>query len=198
MIYEDFYPITDELALITSGEDYEHLQWLKIVTYKVGSDSKVIITNDVAFKKGTHIRLGNIYNGKIVYSDNNVIEPFNIKGEQPFMTNRGVLYTNDGGIYEKTFSGITIKVIPDINNVKIIDLWGDIKELGNPCEHDGWIYFEARKEPAPMGWQIWKFNIKTSERKLVREYGANPYVFRGKLYFSKWDGKKFETLVEEL
>ena len=93
--------------------------------------------------------MGNIYGGKLYYSDNGriITDGSGFIGEQPFMTKNGIYYTHNRGIY--------------FNGDKILILWDDYKEMGNPCLDGDWIYFEARRDPAPHGWGIWRYNAIT-------------------------------------
>ena len=49
--------------------------------------------------------------------------------------------------------------------------------------YNGFVYFETRNSPAPLGWQVWKFNIKTKDKIKILEHGANPYCFNNKLFY---------------
>ena len=182
MIYEDFVPISETTALITTGDYYTNLTEIKVAGYVI-EDGKVKITSTHPFIKGKHLRLGNLM---ISYSDNKTYEGEEM--EQPFKLPLGdVLYTKNKVIY--------------FNDMPFIELWDDYEEMGNPfADGHGWIYFEARKKEntAPKGWEIWKFNIITEERVQVKEHGANPVVWEGKLYYSRWKGGRFDTYVEEI
>jgi hypothetical protein len=192
MVHEDFYPISESEALITVGSTYTRLNEIRKVKYKV-EGHKVILLESTLYLQGIHMRLGNIFEGKLFYSDNNRLYYFDkgigsleLQGEQPYATNLGLFYTHNRSVY--------------LNDNVIISLWEDFDEIGNVCVDSDWIYFETRrkKNPAPQGWEIWKFNINTKEKQQVVKHGANPDIYSGKLYYSIWGERGFETVMKEL
>lgn len=178
--YEDFYPITENLALVTTGDRL--LTEIRIVTHwEVDENGKVIIKNSYPFIKGNHLRLGNIYKGKLFYSDDGYFE--GEEKEQPFRFEGGLLYTFDTRIY--------------MNGKILIDHWDNYISVGNPTVDGDLVYFEANKNGSQEGWDIWRFNLKTKEKELVKEHAANPNVLNGNLYYTKWNGR-WEVYVERL
>ncbi len=175
MILEDFYPINDKEGLIVTGPSYNNLNQIKKVRY-VGDNIKPKET----IKTGTYLRLGNIYNDKLIYSDNYTVyedDKFLAEGIQPYMTYHGLLYQHHGVIFLK--DEILIKPQKDYFTV------------GRPSFYDGLVYYETRKSEAPKGWEVWKYDIKNNTNSFVIN-GCNPFRWKDILYYQLWNGMEFE------
>lgn len=186
--FEDFYPFTNKEALIACGRDYPCLSKIVKVDYSVNQSRKIAFIHKKVLIKGTYLRLGNYFNGELVFSDKDEIflQSGNIRkkignGRQPFLSDVGLIY------HDRESHSIYL------NGVSLIPLWDDYVSVGRPTVAGEWVYFETRKRPAPQGWEIWRFNFNTSKKEKVLDCGANPYVFKDKLFYSKWIRGKFET-----
>ena len=128
----------------------------------------------------------NIFKKKIVFSDEYSIYIANLNdlnkktfyrnGIQPFLFELGVVYQNHGSIF--------------LNKERIIEPWDDYIVVGRPTVFQNWIYFETRKKPAPQGWEIWRYKIKSGQKEKILQDGANPYIYDKKLFYSKWIQEK--------
>lgn len=195
-VVEDFYPLSEEEAFVTTGEDFTRLRRICVVKYKV-IEGKVVIdgSSAKAICEGEYLRLGNFYNDDLIFSDRERrgILPEKYKcgsdgAHQPFVDSDGTYYTDGDGKNKGVY----------FNGKLLIKLWGNIKELGNPFVHGDYVYFEAREDVAPRGWQIWKYNKTNGDKELVKDNGANPCIFDGKIFYGKWNGNFFDIIVEDL
>lgn len=186
--FEDFCPLSKDEALITMGIDYSYLKCIKCVKYKTEENRvKINFLSAKTIIYGSYLRLGNVFNNKLVYSDEQQIFEKNIQGGQrlirrglqPYCFKEGLLYQYDGSIY--------------LNENEIIRPWGDFRIVGRPSFDDGWIYFETRNGPAPDSWQVWRYNLKSKEKQQILKKGANPYVYSDKLFYSKWEKNRFNS-----
>lgn len=194
MIYEDFYPVTNTKAYLVTGSALNRLTAIKKAKYKIEDKKIVIIDTYDTQHKGGYLRLGNIFNGVIAYSDGypGIIYINDIpirEGMQPFIFDEGIVYQNKGRIY--------------LNDKLLIEPWGEYQVVCRPTFSDGWVYFETRKKVSTSGqvaayWEVWRFNMESKEKQRLLKYGANPYVFKGKLFYSKWFSGMFHTHVEKL
>ena len=177
MIYEDFCPINDKEALIVTGPSYTNLNQIVKTDYNLNLIETI--------KTGTYLRLGNIYNDKIFYSDNYTVYEdvkFLIEGIQPYMTEYGILYQHHGVIFLK--DEIVIK--PETGYFTV----------GRPTFYDDIIYYETRKSEAPQGWEVWKYDFDSNKTEYVCD-GCNAFRYNDTIYYQKWNGKEFELCKKE-
>lgn len=174
MKYEDFYPISDSVALLVCGEYYTCMNEIRQVNYTLESGGSIKFTEGTVIKNGKNLRLGNYYNGELIFSEG--YEPVGI---QPYKFDKGLLYQTRGKIY--------------LNDEVLFTVWDNYEVLGRPTYANGWVYFETRKSPAPFGWEVWKYNIETKEKVKLLDHGANPYVYEDKLFYSSWENGEFVT-----
>ncbi len=186
--FKDFCPISENEALISIGNDYSYLTYIRRVKYKLKDNRvKIFFWLGKNIVHGTHLRLGNIFNNKLLYSDEqNIFEQFiskkillQEKGAQPYKFEGGLLYNHNGSIY--------------LNKQKIICPWSGFGIVNSPFLKNNWVYFGARKGFFPWNWQVWCYNIKTKKKNLVLSNGANPYIYSGKLFYSKWEKGRFNV-----
>lgn len=179
--FEDFCPLTDDTALIVCGTEYTHLTELTKVKYKI-KGNKVHLFSPTILLTGTYLRLGNVFDGKLMFSDEYSVYTTEIKnptkrtyvceGIQPYLFELGAVYQKRGSIY--------------LNHDVIIPPWDDYIVAGRPTVYNNWIYFEARIKPAPQGWEIWRYDLTSKKKEMVLNYGGNPYVYAGKMFYSHW------------
>lgn len=188
IVFEDFYPLDSTLALVACGKNYTRLSDIKLVKYKLHNKRVIIIKYLRVIQKGSYLRLGNFFEGKLVYSNKNNIYLKTDKeivkvgeGIQPFMSELGMLYQRQGIVF--------------LNSRPLIKPWDDYVVVERPTLFDKWVFFETRKGPAPEAWEIWRFEISSGKKELILRHGANSYVFNDKLFYSRWLREKqmFET-----
>lgn len=191
--FEDFCPIDNNNALIAHGVDYTSLNEIRQVTYSIGNENLVEIEIGKTLVEGNYLRLGNIFEEKLFFSDGYKIYTMEIEtgkkkeygvGIQPYGYSDGVVYQKNSCIYH--------------NNKRIIIPHGDYEVVGRPTIYKNKIYYETRADPAPFGWEIWVYDMYSKEKIKLKEGGANPFVYNDKLFFSKWMESEFKTLCEEL
>lgn len=173
MKWEDFYPITDNTALIVCGVDYTQMHEIREAEYTLQGEL-VVLGESKVIKTGKNVRLGNYYHGELVFSEG--YEPVKI---QPYRFDGGLLYQTKGNIY--------------LNDEILFTPWDNFKVLGRPTYHNGWVFFETREGPAPQTWEVWKYNLETKQKVKVLNRGANPYVYKDKVFYSFLNGNAFET-----
>lgn len=179
--FEDFCPLDDETALIVCGKTYTELTKIVRVNYQI-KKNKVFLSSPTILLTGKYLRLGNIFNDQLTFSDDYSIYKANMNdlsnrifvcmGIQPYTLESDIVYQKYYCIY--------------LNNKKIITPLDDYIVIGRPTIHQDWIYYEARRKPAPQGWEIWRYNLKSRKKEMVLQSGANPYVYNGKLFYSSW------------
>jgi len=191
--FEDFCPIDDTNALIAHGVDYSHLTEILKVKYSIENDNSIHIESGIPLAKGKYMRLGNLLDGKLVFSDCYKIYTFDFQnntkieygeGLQPYGYKDGIVYQRNACIYN--------------NDERIIIPHGEYEVVGRPTIYKNKIYYEARASPAPRGWEVWSYDMGTKEQIKIKEEGANPFVYDDKLFYSKWVGSEFKTFCEEL
>jgi hypothetical protein len=190
--FEDFCPIDNKNALITHGNDYTHLNEIREVTYLIGKEKRVEIKNGKTLVKGNYLRLGNIFEEKLFFSDGYKIYIMEMEtgkkseygeGIQPYGYSNGIVYQKNSCIYD--------------NDKRIIIPHGDYEVVGRPTTYKNKIYYETRADPAPLGWEVWIYDMDTKEKiKLIE--GANPFAYNDNIFFSKWVDSEFKTFCEEL
>lgn len=166
MILEDVSQINESEYLAVTGPSFTHLN--QIVRLDGNMNIKEVV------KTGTYLRLGNIYNGKLIYSNNYDVfedDKFIKEGIQPYMTDHGLLYQYHGVIFLD--DKIIIKPEPGYFTV------------GRPTFNDGIIYYETRKSEAPKGWEVWKFENNRNEYVCD---GCNPFGYKDTIWYQKWNG----------
>lgn len=190
-VVEDFVPLNDTDALVTSGKYFSSLTAIYKVQYKLSDGSVELICDDLRLlAQGYHLRLGGMFDRSgmgdyvLVYSDSsigiieqagnlvNLIGPED--GIQPWI-HAGSLYYN-----KKLDSGFPT-VWKDEN--VFIQPWNGYYSMGKPMVDGDWLYFEARKTKAPLGWQVWRKSLTTGKQECILERGANPNAFSGKLFY---------------
>lgn len=181
-LFEDFVPISDQLALITTGRSLNALDQIEVVPYRINDGRVSIVGRCAVVAKGNRLRLGGMFNDTLVYShDRGVVGAHcqSVTGHQPFVAD-GIYYTDDW---------------PDVRIYRdgqvFLDHFGEMVQVGNPCWAEGVLYFEARSNPDPKRpdlWEIWRLNGEP-ERVCT---GANPAYWDGKLFVGEWNGRGFD------
>ena len=183
-VFEDFYPVSKEEAYFVGGPQFVKLIRLCKANWSETPEGVVHVSNVEIVKRGTYLRLGNFYNGELIYSEKGIgvvgSDITSKTAHQPFKTDHGLYYTDDSP---------NARIYKD--GELFLDHWDGYKEIGNPFIDGDLMYFEGREDhkPAPKGWEIWTFNLRTGEKKKILQQAANPYVFEGKMYytdFSQW------------
>lgn len=183
--FEDFYPIDDSNALVVAGNNYNELSQLWNINYRM-KDGVVFIEEQRCTMTGKHLRLGNIFQNKLVYSDEWKIYQdgeFIREGMQPYCFEKGIVYHKNAMIY--------------LNDEKIVEPPVDHIEFGRPTIYGNFIYYESRKDEAPSGWEIHRYDMNTNTSEFVRK-GANPFCYNDVLFYSYWLKTEFETRYENI
>lgn len=188
--FEDLYPLDVERALIVAGKEYVTLNKLQQVRYRRETKGTVKISkNHTIFESKNYLRLGNIFNNELYYSEDYHVykigvEKVNLKkpeklymGIQPFAFEDGIVYQKKGSIY--------------LNDKRILSPLNEYKIIGRPTIANGIMYYEARSTKAPQGWEIWRYNLSTKESEKILN-GGNPYVYKNILFYSLWLDHKNE------
>lgn len=194
-VFEDFCPQDGDTALLVTGADYQHHTEIREARYHL-ADGVVVIESSRLVRSGTHLRLGNVFEGALTYSDAGRITSdlsFPSRGyvEQPFRSEDGLFYTQDSEIW--------------LNGLPFIGRFDGYDEVCHPTVHERWVYFEAKRvDPAfpgsAQGWQVLRRHLDEGVTELVLAHGANPYVHGGLLFHSRWNAAKvaFETAAVPL
>ena len=157
--FEDFCPIDNENALIAHGNDYMHLNEIRQVKYFIGRENIVKFESEKTIVKGNYLRLGNIFEGRLFFSDGYTIYIMEMEtgkkheygeGMQPFGYSDGIVYQKNSCVYH--------------NDKRIIIPQGDYEVVGRPTIYKNKIYYETRSKPAPLGWEIWVYDINSKEK----------------------------------
>jgi hypothetical protein len=191
-VFEDVCPLSDDTALLVTGVDYMHHTEIREARYHLEGD-EVVIDSSRLVREGTHLRLGNVHTGSLVFSDAGVIHggpkaPRSGYAEQPFLTDDGLYYTRDSEVW--------------LDDAKLVGRFDGYDEVCHPTADGHLIYFEAKRiDPAFPGsakdWQVLRYHLDTGVSELVLRHGANPYVFGRRLFHSRWSDRKrgFETVA---
>jgi len=186
-VIEDFVPINDTMALVTTGETYVTQPAIAIVTYSV-NDTLVIIDESSAIyiKEGIHLRLGGVFNNKILYSNRGegIVgrRDLPLDAEQPY----------------KTIDGRVVYAKIDHNGIFIEDellfpIFDSYKSIGKPTVYADYVYFETIHNKYcnvladPVWWEIWRYSMRTLEFTKVLDHGANPHIRDDILFYSSWE-----------
>jgi hypothetical protein len=184
-LFEDFFPVSDSIALVTTGKKLDALDRIETVGYSVRG-SKVEIGERLAvLTHGTGLRLGGLFNGRLVYSEIGkgiVGEPNNApaSAHQPFVKDGSVYYT-DGWPQVRIYR----------NGEVFLDHFNDMEQVGNPCWVGDSMYFEARADDDPRRpdlWEIWRYDGNLDFVCM----GANPSYWNGRLFVGEWNGRNFD------
>lgn len=190
-LFEDFVPISDTEALITTGWRIDALDQVERAPYIVDHDGRLAVGASVEIvATGGYVRLGGL-NGEpywsdrargIVHGDRVVDLPQG--GHQPFVHDGSVYYTNDEPrqrIYR--------------DGELFLGHFGSMIQVANPClTPDGTMYFEARETThpeRPSMWQIWSLAPGAAEPRF-HFYGANPAWWDDHLFYGVWNGRNFD------
>lgn len=189
-VFEDVCPLSEDTALVVTGVDYMHHTELREVRYHLEGEV-VVIESSRLVREGTHLRLGNVHHGRIVVSDAGRIDgaratPVDGYVEQPYSTDEGLFYTHHSEIWR--------------DHAKLIARFDGYDEVCHPTIDGRWLYFEAKRvDPQFPGsakdWQVLRYHLDSREIELLLVHGANPYVWEGRLFHSRWSDAKrgFET-----
>lgn len=168
-VVEDFQPISDNRALITAGSNLRDLHTLGECDYRFDHE-RLVLTNLDVLRRGTYLRLGNVHDGQLIYSDGWQCP------HQPFKSDKHFYYS-----YGAPKATIYRDGLPFIVPEMLFFV-----ECGKAFEHDGYVYFEANKIPeSPDTWEIWR--LKGADFPEFVAMGANPAIYNGTLYFDRWN-----------
>ncbi len=189
-VFEDFCPQSSDTALVVTGVDYMHHSEIREVRYHL-EDERVVVESSRLVRDGTHVRLGNIWNGRLIFSDAGTVHSdldisFRGLAEQPFRAADGLFYTQDSEVW--------------LDGKKLIGRFDGYDEVCHPTVDGREVYFEAKRaDPlfpgSAKGWQVLRYHLDLRTIELVLAHGANPYVYDGKLFHSRWSDalRGFET-----
>ena len=183
MKFEDFSPFNSTDALVAHGDSYNHLDKISMVQYKIEKEIKFLKFKELV--RGTYLRLGNYFKGKLTYSDNYTVfedGKFLFDGIQPYTFYKGTLYQHHGVIF--------------LNNEIIIKPQTNYIVVGRPTFYNGFVFYETRIENAP-NWETWKYDLKDNTHTPVL-FGANAFVYNDTIFYSKWNKKEFELCHKKI
>jgi hypothetical protein len=172
-VFEDFVPISDTRVLVSAGTSYRQLSVIVEADWN--------LENPTILARGKYLRLGHLKDNNLVYS-----EGWN-RRHQTFLHETGIYYSDNAP---------TARLYKDDNI--LIDHWEGISEVGNPWIDGGLLFFEARysNTPAPDGWWIYCSDLNGKNiKRLIK--GANPCIFKEKLYYGIWNGNAFDIAAED-
>lgn len=183
MVFEDFVPTGDTVALVTRGKRFRELTEIALVEYsEVNGVFDVDFEGGILCAEGENCRLGGQFD-RLVYSTSKGLrgaKAHSKTAHQPFIHKGKTYYTDDWP---------HVRIYREDGRV-VVDHWDDYIQVGNPCIHGQVMYFEARTTDAPDkpdAWEVWKFDGK--EKSFVCQ-GANPAWWNG-LIIGEWNGRGF-------
>lgn len=187
-IFEDFVPISDSEALVSTGRNLTRLNRIQRARYEVRDGRVTLLEVFHSLARGLRVRLGGWFGDRLVYSDTRGIKGYRRLGptaHQPFV-HEGAVYYTDGWPHVEIYR----------NGKVFLGHFGDMIQVANPCfTPDGVMYFECRSDPHPERpdlWEIWKLNGKGPEYVTM---GANPAWHDGRLFYGEWNGTGFDYRV---
>lgn len=192
-LYEDFVPISDVEALVTTGERLDRLDRIERRRYRLVGVYVQVANDGEVLVEGERLRLGGLFDGDLLYSDASGIvgcPEFGRTAHQP--TKRGqVLYYTDGPLESVSIYR---------QGQEFIGAFGDMVQVGNPCWAEGRLYFEARSDPDPARPDLWQICREPGRREQFEVLwpGANPAYWNGKLFWGEWNGRSFDYRWREL
>jgi len=188
-LFEDFFPLSDRHALITTGEKLNRLDKIETISWKLMGDRVFFTSDPLEVVSAPNVRLGGVFDGKLVYSHSGGIvgaDIFSPTAHQPFVKDNDIYYTDEWPKV-KIHKHDGVSEFAEI----YVDHFGQMQQVGNPCWIGDDLYFEARESVAPKDaglWQIWR--LRNGELEFVT-YGANPAGLQNKLFWGEWNGKCF-------
>jgi len=187
-LFEDFFPIDDRLALITTGHKLGMLDRIELYRYTI-KKNRVVLQHEIeTIIHGESLRLGGMFDNQLVYSDANGVGGIEGKtAHQPFIHERSVYYTDDWP---------HVKIYKD--GEVFVDHFDDMIQVGNPCWLNGTLYFEARNTDHPQAADQWKICRLNGDKPEVMWPGANPAGLENKLFWGEWNGKFFDYRCTEI
>ncbi len=182
--FEDFVPLSETEALITSGKRITALTEIERTEYSVHDGRVKLGRHLCTLASGVHLRLGHLYGRRLIYSDGlNVFgAPAPTGAHQPFLHDGALYYTADWPL---------VRIYKD--DQPYLGHFGDMIQVGNPHWAGDTMYFECRDDPSDVAvsaWQVWRQKEGEAPEFVVR--GANPAVFNGILFYGHWTGAEFE------
>lgn len=180
-LFEDFVPVSDTRALITTGHSLNRLDQIEMADYVI-VENRVWLGKSQLVASGESLRLGGIF-GRLVYSSAQGIvgaECQSPTAHQPFVKDGALYYTDDWP---------HVRIYRD--GEVFVDHFGNMRQVGNPCWVGDTLYFEARSDDDPCRpdlWEVWRLN-GTPEFVCM---GANPSCWDGKLFIGEWNGQHFD------
>ena len=190
MVFEDFVPISDSQSLITHGRRLTELRAISLAPYTVDDGGRVQVgapTDTLA--KGSQLRLGGLFDGRLIYSDRDNIVGSPLVGHQPFLHD-GRLYYTAGAPRQRIYC----------DGVVVVEYFNGFDQVANPCIMGDWLYFEARTDAGPLRcdlWEIWRVMVGGGEPERVCQ-GANPSSWAGRLIVGEWNGRNFDYVVRDV
>jgi hypothetical protein len=182
-IFEDFVPVSDDEALVTTGPALDALDRIERVQWHLRGDRVVIGQALNTLARGRYLRLGGLFDGELVYSEGHA------GPHQPFVREGARYYTDDWP---------HVRIYRD--GVVYLDHFRAMIQVANPCWGDGVMYFEARATDDPGAadaWEVWRLDPLCDEPTRVCR-GANPAWWNGRLFVGEWNGRTFDYRVHPL
>ena len=191
-LFEDFVPISDTRALVTTGETLGRLDSIESAYWTLLPDGRVKVEippkQAAIMARGEGLRLGGLFGCRLLYSDRErgvvgaqVASP---TAHQPFLHMGDVYYTDSWPL---------VRIYHGKHKV-FLDRFDGYVQVGNPHWAPGGVmYFEARQDADPKRpelWEVWKRLPDGILEKVCR--GANPAYFDGRLFWGEWNGRSFD------
>ena len=200
-LFEDFVPISDTRALVTTGETLGRLDSIESAYWTLLADGRVKVEippkQAAVMARGGGLRLGGLFGGKLLYSDRErgVVgaEVASLTAHQPFL-HMGDVYYTDSWPLVLIYHG-KHKIFLDHFKKPSIGRFPDVYlQVGNPhWTPTGIMYFEARKDPGPARPELWEVWKRLSDGTLEKVcMGANPAYYNGRLFWGEWNGRCFD------
>jgi len=195
-IYEDVVALDETTALLTVGSMLATLNRVLLVNYVETKEGKLEFTPTKKLIEGAYIRLGNVADGFVYFSEGNPlhstgaseVKKLNLLTDEITIVMTGPenphqpFFNLDKKLY---YTGDAPRARIYCNGNVFIENDDDFRECGNPFIYNNFMYFEClphNMAHRPQGWVIYRMNLTTHEKEFVIK-GANPSLYNGFLYY---------------